>query len=64
MPFLLLVITMKNLKGRGVTITQEQAKWLEKHPEINLSGLLRRTLDELMKKETEEKNAKKEEEER
>ncbi|MFX0162712.1 MAG: hypothetical protein ACFE68_05150 [Candidatus Hodarchaeota archaeon] len=55
---------MKSLKGRGVTITEEQAEWLEKHPEINLSGLLRKTLDELMKKEAEEKKVKKEEEER
>ncbi len=61
---MLLVIIMKSLKGRGVTITEEQAEWLEKHPEINLSGLLRKTLDELMKKEAEEKKVKKEEEER
>ena len=34
----------------NVTVTEEQKRFLDAHPEINLSGLLQRSLDELMSK--------------
>ena len=33
---------------RGISISEEQDAWLREHPEISLSGLVQKTLDELM----------------
>ena len=38
------------MKQSTIAITDEQAAWLEKHPKINLSGLVREAIDEEMKK--------------
>ena len=35
---------------KGVLIRDDQEEWLKKHPSVNLSGLLRTKLDELIKK--------------
>ena len=39
------------MKRKGVDIRDDQENWLQKHEEINLSGLLRKALDELIEKE-------------
>jgi len=36
---------------RGISIRKDQADWLKTHPEVNVSGLLQKCIDELMKKE-------------
>ena len=33
---------------RGISLTQKQDDWLSEHPEISLSGLVQKTIDELM----------------
>jgi len=39
----------------NVTISEEQKRFLDAHPEVNLSGLLRVALDELMMKLSEDR---------
>lgn len=39
------------MKVKGINIREDQQTWLEKHPEFNLSGLVRRAIDEEMEKE-------------
>lgn len=38
----------KETVRRNVTITREQDQWLETHPEINVSGLLQRCIEDLI----------------
>jgi len=33
----------------SVTIRADQKQWLEEHPEINLSGLVRKSIDDMRK---------------
>jgi len=37
------------MKQKTVTILDEHEEWLKEHGEINLSGFLRKKLDELIK---------------
>ena len=34
----------------NVSIRKDQKEWLGKHPEVNVSGLLQKTIDELNEK--------------
>ena len=34
----------------SATIRKDQKEWLDKHPEINVSGLLQKAIDELREK--------------
>ncbi|MCK9569644.1 hypothetical protein M0R72_11945 [Candidatus Pacearchaeota archaeon] len=37
-----------NFSKKSITIREDQASWLEEHPEINLSGHVQRWLDKLI----------------
>lgn len=39
------------MKHATISFSEEQYAWLDKHPEINKSGLFRAMVDYLMKKE-------------
>ncbi|MCD6370336.1 MAG: hypothetical protein J7L63_02420 [Thermoplasmata archaeon] len=41
---------MSNFIRLSVSIRKDQKEWLDKHPEINVSGLLQKAIDELREK--------------
>jgi hypothetical protein len=40
-------LKVKHMQRRTITITDEQDRWLNDHPEINLSGFVQKALDNL-----------------
>jgi len=36
------------MKRKGIDIRDDQEAWLQKHEEVNLSGLVRKAIDELI----------------
>ena len=41
-------LKVKQMQRRTITITDEQDRWLNNHPEINLSGFVQKALENLM----------------
>ena len=41
---------MVNFVRINVSIRKEQKEWLDKHPEINVSGLLQKAIEEIREK--------------